>query len=141
MRNRPHGPHRTAARATVGLLALGAAGVLAGCSGPGPGEKDVAYDSLDALHESATTAGLTCLSFVPEDTGSADVELGACDDTTLLAVFADGVDEDEFLALLPTQPAEEEQAALAGPNWVILGDTGDLLETQAGIGGDFLTDL
>jgi hypothetical protein len=35
----------------------------------------------------------------------------------------------------------EGQAALAGPNWVVLGDTGDLLETQAGIGGDFLSDL
>ncbi|MDF2806126.1 MAG: hypothetical protein K0S43_1072 [Cellulosimicrobium sp.] len=143
MRTRPEHRPRARARATLaGVLGLAPVVlVLAACSGPGPGEKDVEYDSLDALHESATTAGLTCLSFTPEDSGSPDVELGECDDTTLLAVFADGVDEDEFLGLLPVEPAEEGQAALAGPNWVVLGDTGDLLETQAGIGGDFLSDL
>ncbi|MBN0038894.1 hypothetical protein JN535_01745 [Cellulosimicrobium cellulans] len=123
----------------IGLVPVVA--LAAACSGPGPGEKDVEYDSLDALHRAATTAGLTCLSFTPEDSGTPDVELGACDDTTLLAVFADGVAEDEFLTLLPIEPSEEEQAALAGPNWVVLGDTGDLLETQAGIGGDFLSDV
>lgn len=129
---------RRATRLLVGLVAVG--GVLAACSGPGPGEKDVTYDSLDALHESATTAGLTCLSFVPEDTGTPDAEMGACDDTTLLAVFADDVDEAEYFALLPETPAAEGEAALVGPNWVIVGDTGDLLETQAGIGGDFASD-
>ncbi|QJW34961.1 hypothetical protein [Cellulosimicrobium protaetiae] len=140
MRTRPGSSSRRPVRAPLaGLVVL--AGFLAACSGPGPGEKDVEYDSLDALHEAATTAGLTCLSFTPEESGSPDVELGECDDTTLLAVFADGVEEDEFLGLLPVEPTEEDQAALAGPNWVVLGDTGDLLETQAGIGGDFLSDL
>lgn len=131
-------PRSAATGPVVGLVVL--VGALAACSGPGPGDKDVEYDSLDALHHAATSAGLTCLSFTTESTDSADVELGACDDTTLLAVFADGIAEDEFLALLPRQPTEEGEAALAGPNWVVLGDTGDLLETQAGIGGQFLTD-
>ena len=142
MRTRPEHRPRARARATLaGVLGLAPVVlVLAACSGPGPGEKDVEYDSLDALHRAATTAGLTCLSFTTESTDSEDVELGACDDTTLLAVFADGIAEDEFLALLPRQPTEEGEAALAGPNWVVLGDTGDLLETQAGIGGQFLTD-
>ncbi|MTG88750.1 hypothetical protein GJV82_07310 [Cellulosimicrobium sp. BIT-GX5] len=136
------GPATRRRRAVTGpaLALLAAVGTVAACSGPGPGEKDVEYDSLDALHEAATTAGLTCLSFVPEDSGTPDVELGTCDDTTLLAVFAGGVEEAEFLRLLPVEPSEEEQAALAGPNWVVVGDTGDLLETKAGIGGDFLSD-
>ncbi len=133
--------NRTGPRLVAAGSILGVVGVLAACSGSGPGEKDVAYDSLDALHEAATAAGLTCLSFVPEDTGSPDVDLGECDDTTLLAVFADDVDEGEFLELLPRQPTEEDEGALVGPNWVILSDTDQLLETQAGIGGDFASDL
>ena len=36
--------------------------------------------------------------------------------------------------------AEEGEGALAGPNWVILSDTSQLVETQAGIGGTFLPD-
>jgi hypothetical protein len=139
MRTRPDlRPHRAR---TGALVLFAVAGLLTACSGPGPGEKDVAYESLDALRESATAAGLTCLAFTPEEAGTPEVELGECDDTTLLAVFADDVDEDEFLALLPRQPAAEEEAALAGPNWVILSDTDQLVETQAGIGGEFLSDL
>ena len=138
MRTRSVDRPRHVATRPLGLLAL--AGILAACSGPGPGGKDVEYDSLDALHESATAAGLTCLSFTTEDSGSPDVEIGECDDTTLLALFTDGVDEDEFLGLLPRQPAEEGEGALAGPNWVILSDTSQLVETQAGIGGTFLPD-
>lgn len=133
--------HRTGHGLAAAGTILGVGAALAACSGSGPGEKDVTYDSLDALHEAATAAGLTCLSFTPEDSGTPEVELGECDDTTLLAVFGDGIDEDEFLGLLPLEPTEEEEGALVGPNWVVVGDTGDLLETQAGIGGDFASDL
>ena len=130
-----HRPRSVAAGALVGLAVL-----LGACSGPGPGEKDVAYGSLDELHEAATTAGLTCLSFTPEDSGTPDVELGECDDTALLAVFADDVAEEDFLGLLPPTSETEGEAALVGPNWVVTGDVDDLEETQAGIGGDLVSD-
>lgn len=130
---------RTARRAVVPLGAVGLLAALAGaCSGPGPGEKDTTYDSVDDLQRSATTAGLTCLSFTPTDSGSADVETGTCDDTALLAVFADGVAEEDFVALLPPTPAIEGDAVLVGPNWAILSDVDELEETQAGIGGDMV---
>jgi hypothetical protein len=130
------------ARRTL-LLAVPVAalvGVLAACSGSGPGEKDTEYSSVDDLRESATTAGLTCLDHAPLDSDEETVELGECDGDTLLAVYGDSVDEEEFVGLLPRTPESEGQAALVGPNWVIVADVDDLEETQAGIGGDMDSD-
>ncbi|OLT51721.1 hypothetical protein [Cellulosimicrobium sp. CUA-896] len=122
--------------ATAGTLAA----ALAACTGPGPGEKDTEYASVDDLHASATTAGLTCFDYVPVDSAGEPVELAECDGDTLLAVFDETVDEEEFVALLPRTPESEEEAALVGPNWVVVGGVGDLMETQAGIGGEMDSD-
>lgn len=131
-----------AARRTA-LLAVPAGALvaaLAACSGSGPGEKDTEYASAEDLRESATTAGLTCLEYVPVASDEEVVELGECDQDTLLAVFDDSVDEEEFVGLLPRTPESEGQAALVGPNWVIVAGVDDLMETQAGIGGDMDSD-
>lgn len=122
--------------ATAGTLVA----ALAACSGSGPGEKDTEYASVQDLRESATTAGLTCLEYATVASDEETVELGQCDQDTLLAVFDDSVDEDEFVGLLPRTPESEGQAALVGPNWVIVADVDDLEEAQAGIGGDMASD-
>ncbi|WP_435737970.1 hypothetical protein V5D56_05070 [Cellulosimicrobium sp. PMB13] len=133
---------RTARRAALplALASLTAAALVSACSGPGPGEKDTTYDSVADLQSSAKTAGLTCLSFTETDSGSPDVETGTCDDTALLAVFADGVAEEDFVSMLPPTPEIEGEAVLVGPNWAIQGDVDDLEETQAGIGGEMISD-
>lgn len=125
-------PVRAAALLTPALLVA----VLAGCESAGPGEKDSTYDSLDALRQDAEAAGLTCAASTPLDTGSADVEAVECQDTTLLAVSASDVSDDEVVSMLPRAPASEEEGVLVGPNWVVLGDLDALEQVQAGIGGE-----